>query len=201
MQTVISFLVGVLSSLFAAWLLVLRQRARFRLRFQPVLHLIEALGDSIAKDGYRFDYLLAIGRNSGVAGSIIAGRFGLDAVVSASTSKARLKDGTRTIELDPISTAILSELAGKRILVFICCNDSGASLAYVVSKLTALPTPPAEIRTAALYTAPSPSFMPQYRSVILGRDSQQSMTKVLTGFHGLLYFAMVASPCRRATRT
>ncbi len=181
MQTVISFLVGVLSSVVATWLLVLRQRAKFRLRFQAVLQLIAGLGEGISKDGYHFDYIVAIGRNSGVAGSILAGQFGLEAVVSVSTSKTRLKDGTRTIELDPISTAILPEFAGKRLLVFICCNDSGASLAYVVSRLNEVASPPVEIRTAALYTAPSPSFMPQYRAVVLGKDSQRSMTKILAG--------------------
>lgn len=181
MQTFLSFLVGVLSSIAATGLIILRQRARFRLRFQSVLHLIGALGAAIRKDGFHFDHILTIGRNSGVAGSILAGEFGLEATVSVSTVKSRLKDGARTIELDRIGEEILPALAGERVLVFICCNDSGATLAYVVSRLTSLPHPPAEIRTAALYTAPSPAFMPQYTGAVLGKDTQQSMTKVLTG--------------------
>lgn len=181
MSVVLSFVVGVLSSVCAAGLVVAARRARYRLSFRSILHLIEGLGETIAKDGYRFDHLVTIGRNSGVAGSILAGQFGLSAAVSLSTSKRRLPGGERTIALDAVSEHTLDDLAEMNVLLFICCNDSGASLAYVVDRMNALGRPPAEIRTAALFTAPSPSFMPRYRAVVLEKDSRRSMSKVLTG--------------------
>lgn len=175
-----SFVVGILSSLVVAALLDLRARRRFRLRFQSILHLIESLADTITHDGFRFDYVVAVGRNSGVAGSILAGQCGLTAVVSVSTLKHRLPDGSRSIAFDDVSAAILPVMAGRRILVFLCCNDSGSTLEFVVRALEGLPEPPV-VRTAALYTTPSPSFMPQYRAVTLEQDSNQSMTKILSG--------------------
>ncbi len=176
----LSFFVGILSSAAFAALVVLSRRARFRLSFHAITVLLEQLGSKIQRDNFKFDYLVAIGRNSGVAGSVLAGQFGLTAIVSLSTVKTRLGNGARTIELDPMSEHIVPMLTGKRVLVFICCNDSGASLAYVVNRIEAL-GPDTEVRTAALYSVESPSFEPKYTAVVLGRDSRRSMTKVLTG--------------------
>lgn len=176
---VISFVIGVLSSATAAGLLFLRRKARYRMRFPAVLKLIESLSGAINRDAFHFDHLITIGRNSGVAGSILAGQFGLEATVSVSPRKARLPSGERTIALDDIGETLLPKLGGARVLIFICCNDSGATLAYVVERLKGSDFPPAEIRTAALYTSPSPSFMPTYRAVVLEQTSRRSMTKVL----------------------
>jgi hypoxanthine phosphoribosyltransferase len=178
---VLSVALGVLSSAIFAGLAILWRRANFRLSFRSVVRMVERLGDSISRDNYQFDYLVTIGRNSGVAGSVLAGQFGLTAAVSISTIKTRLPSGQRTIALDEPSEQVLPSLAHKRTLVFICCNDSGASLEYVVNRLSALPEPPREVRTAALFTSPSPSFRPRYSAVVLDVDSRRSMTRILTG--------------------
>lgn len=181
MSTFISFFVGVASSLAAAGLIFLRARARYRLRFPAVMRLIENLAERIRKDNYHFDYIVTVGRSGGVAGSILAGEFGLIAPVAITPVKTRLPDGDRTIELDPASRAALQGLAGRRLLVFICCNDTGVSLKYVLDELLALSPPPLEVRTAALYTSPSPLVMPRYTGVVLEKESSQSMSEILAG--------------------
>ncbi|MGV6805891.1 MAG: phosphoribosyltransferase [Ruegeria sp.] len=176
-----SFFVGTLSSVFATWLLLVRQRSKFRLHFHSVVSLIGELAGKISKDGYDYDHILALGRNSGVVGSIMAGMVGLNAVASVSMIKRRLPNGDRTIELDEVGESILSALSGKKVLVLLCCNDSGASLQYVVGRLQGLEPAPAEIRTAALYSTPSPVFRPNYSSVIVGNDTKKTMTDILHG--------------------
>ena len=181
MSIIISFVIGVLSSVVAAGVLMLRHRARYRMRFTPVFKLIEQLTDEITRDGYHYDHILAIGRNSGVAGSIMAGITGLGAVISVTMIKERLSDGSRTVGLDDVSERVFPALAGRRVLVLLCCNDSGASLRYIVDRLHDMENPPASIRTAALYTTPSPFFMPEYEAVIVGHDTKKTMSQVLEG--------------------
>lgn len=176
-----SFMVGTLSSIFATWLILIRKKTRFRLHFNSVVALVSDLADAIAKDGYDYDHVLALGRNSGVVGSILAGMVGLDAVVSISMLKRRLADGNRTIELDDAGENVLPTMCGKKVLVLLCCNDSGASLQYIVRRLEALDPNPSEIRTAALYTAPSPVFKPTYSAVTVGNDTKKTMTDILHG--------------------
>ena len=179
MSIAISLAVGVLSSLVATAVVLLRQRARLRLRMNPVLHLIEQLARRIVADNYIFDYVVTIDRNSAVAGTILAGNFGLRSAISVTTQNTRRPDGSRDISLDEVSAHVLTALGGKRLLVFICCNDSGTSLNFVVESLKQLSDPPAEIRTAALYSSQSPAIMPRYRVVVVGRDTRQSMNDIL----------------------
>lgn len=176
-----SFIVGTCSSIFAAWILLFRRRSKFRLRFNSVIALIGELADEIAKDGYDYDHIVSIGRNSGIAGSIMAGMVGLDAVVSLSLKKRRLPDGNRSIDLDNVARDSLGAMSQKKVLVLICCNDSGATLQFVVGKLKEVSPPPTEIRTAALYTAPSPLYRPHYSSVVVGHDTKKTMTEILHG--------------------
>lgn len=164
----------------ATWLALARQRARVRLRFRSVLALILRLVDQLERDVFRPDYIVTIDRNSGVVGSILAGHVGLRAVVSVATMNRRLPDGTRGIALDPASAQVLNALQGKRLLVLICCNDSGTSLSYVVHEVQKLNPPPSEVRTAALYSSPSPIMVPQYCGIVLGNDSRMSMSKVIS---------------------
>lgn len=179
MNEILSFAVGVLSSLAAAGLLYLRQRAKYRMGFRSIMRLVESLGDQIDRDGFRYERIVAIGRNSGVVGSILAGYVGLDAIVSINTSKGRSQDGERSIVVDAVSLQSLLHLSGKKVLVLICCNDSGATLAHVVRVLKECNSPPQEIRTASIYTSPSPAFKAQYNAVVLERDSARTMSKVL----------------------
>lgn len=179
MNDILSFLVGVLSSLAATGLLILRQRAKYRMGFRSITRLIENLGDDIDRSGFRFDRIVAIGRNSGVVGSILAGQVGLDAIVSVNTTKERSVDGERTISIDEASRRSLDCVCGKKVLVLICCNDSGATLAYVVRVLKESNSPPLEIRTASIYTSPSPAYKAQYNAVVLERDSSKTMSTIL----------------------
>lgn len=177
----LSFAVGVLSSLCATWLLFLRRRSRYRLHFRSVLTQIEDLVSEIKQDGFTFDHILALGRNSGVVGSIIAGVTGLSAATSISLIKSRNADGSRSICLAPIDELMLPGLADKAVLVLICCNDSGATLEYVVKRLNSLERQPKSLRTAALYTSPSPVFKPTYIGVVVGDDTKKTMSEILVG--------------------
>jgi hypoxanthine phosphoribosyltransferase len=178
---ILSFALGVLSSLVASWLLFVRARRQYRPRFRSILNLIVGLARTMKEDDFKPDEIVAIDRNGGVVGSILAGHVGLKAVVSVATINKRLSDGSRTIEISPTSLGSLSCLAEKNVLVIICCNDSGTSLGHVVGHLRALgPLVPTEIRTAAVYSSLSPNFRPTYVGAIVGRDTRKSMNEILS---------------------
>lgn len=181
MTTVLSFLVGIVSSLAATWLIFLREKARLRVRFRTILSLIVKIAKQLELDNYKPDYIVTVDRNSGVVGSILAGHVGLRAVVSVACVHHRLSDGSRETHLDEVSSRTLQLLGGSRILVLICCNDSGTSLNCVVNYLRHLgQSAPVEIRTAAIYTTISPVIVPTYKGLIVGRDSHKPMTQIVS---------------------
>jgi hypoxanthine phosphoribosyltransferase len=175
----VSFAIGFLASLAASWVVVFRERARFRVRFRAILNLVIALAKSIQEAGYQPDYIVTIDRNGTIVGSILSGYMGLKSVISVTTITQRMPHGARVITLDEVSASCLPNLKGRRLLIVTCCNDSGASLEYVYQQLSSLSEPPSEIRSAALYTTYSPSFRPTYAAVVIGRDTKQTTDQIL----------------------
>lgn len=131
------FFVGILSSLVATLIVFLRGKARFRLRFRAIVALIVNVTKQLELDNFSPQYIVTIDRNSGVVGSILAGHIGLRAVVSVACEHRRLPDGSRATCLDDVSSQMMPLLRGSRVLVLICCNDSGISLSTVVNYLRA----------------------------------------------------------------
>lgn len=177
MELAISFVLGVVSSVTATYLMIMRGQLRYSLRFQSIIRLIHKLRQEIENDSFSYEYILALGRNSGVIASVLAGFSGTRSALTVTLLKERLSTGERTIAFDDFGEVMVSHLTGKRVLVIICCNDSGASLQYAVEKLKLSNV--AELRTAALYSSPSPSFKPDYASVIVGRDTKLTMSEIL----------------------
>jgi hypoxanthine phosphoribosyltransferase len=173
-------LLGIVSSLAAAWIIYLRGRARLRLRFRNILSFIAKVVKQVELDNFSPQYIVTVDRNSGVVGSILAGHIGLRAVVSVACEHHRLTDGTRDTRLDDVSKRTLSLLRGSRLLVLICCNDSGTSLKTVVDYLQSLGHDPEKIRTAAIYTSVSPSIVPRYSAVTVGLDTHKSMNQIIS---------------------
>jgi hypoxanthine phosphoribosyltransferase len=134
----ISFVVGILSSLAAAWIVFLRRKARLPLRFRTIVAPIVKVAKQLEADNFSPQYIVTIDRNSGVVGSILAGHIGLRSVVSVACVHHRLADGLRETYLDDVSSRVLPLLRGSRVLVLICCNDSGTSLKCVVDYLHSL---------------------------------------------------------------
>jgi hypoxanthine phosphoribosyltransferase len=181
MTIIVGFLVGILSSLAATWIVFLRGKARLRLRFGNVVSVIVKVARQLELDNFSPQYIVTVDRNSGVVGSILAGYIGLRAVVSVACEHRRLPDGSRETRLDDVSSQTLPLLRGSRLLVLICCNDSGTSLNCVVDYLRALgKDAPAEIRTAAIYTSVSPIIVPTYKGVIVGRDIRKPMSQIIS---------------------
>ena len=173
-------LLGIVSSLAAAWIIYLRGRARLRLRFRNILSLIVRVAKQLELDNFSPQYIVTVDRNSGVVGSILAGHIGLRAVVSVACEHHRLTDGRRDTHLDDVSKQTLSLLRGSRLLVLICCNDSGTSLKTVIDHLHSLDHDPENIRTAAIYTSASPSIGPTYSAVTVGLDINKSMNQIIS---------------------
>jgi len=176
---IIGFGIGILSSLFAAVIIGLHRRARFGLSFRRVLRQIVELAQLIRTDGFNPDFVVCIDRNSGIVASIMAAHFGLLPVVSVATNNERNSDGTRSINIPEPYASTLELLGGKKVLVVICCNDTGTSLGHVVDHLTSRRLPPTEVRTCALYSSISPSVQPRYVSVVVGEDTKKPMNHIL----------------------
>lgn len=178
---VASFVVGILSSLVATWLIFLREKARLRVRFRTIVSLVVKVAKQLELDNFDPQYIVTVDRNSGVVGSILAGHIGLRAVVSVACEHHRLPDGSRETHLDDVSARTLRLLRGARVLVLICCNDTGTSLNCVVSHLRHLgANAPADIRTAAIYTTVSPGIVPTYKGLVVGRDSRKPMNQIVS---------------------
>jgi len=176
-----SFVIGIMSSLAATCIVFLRGKARLRLRFRTIVALIVRMARQLELDNYVPQYIVTIDRHSGVVGSILAGHVGLRAVVSVACQHRRLPDGARETRLDDVSARTLSLLRGSRVLVLICCNDSGTSLSCVVNHLRNLgENAPIEVRTAAIYTSVSPVIVPKYKGVVVGRDTNKPMNKIIS---------------------
>jgi hypoxanthine phosphoribosyltransferase len=171
--------IGIASSVIAAVLIASRRKLRRNFTFRAVHRTIGRLHQQIVRDGYDPEYVVAIDRNSGVVGSILVGSLGLSSIVSVSTINRREPDGSRTITIDPVHEAALRKLGKRRVLVLICCNDSGTSLNYVTAHLAALRVPPATVRTAALYSSQSPAVQARYVGAVAGKDFKYTMPQVL----------------------
>jgi hypothetical protein len=76
MAAILSFVVGVLSSLVATFIAFLRGKARFRLRLRAIVALIVNVAKQLELDNFSPQYIVTIDRNSGVVGSILAGHIG-----------------------------------------------------------------------------------------------------------------------------
>lgn len=176
---ILAFAIGIGSSLAATWLINGRQRLRFRLSLRAIRSMVEVLARRVEADSYVPDLIISIDRNGTIVGSILAACFGLRAPLSVSTENVRNKDGSRSIKISDPFLAGLSDLGGLRILVVICCNDTGTSLATVVSQVQIADAPPVEVRTCALYSSISPSQTPNYVGVVVGRDTKKSMNEIL----------------------
>ena len=178
---VISFVIGILSSLAATWIIFLRGKARLRLRFRTIVALIVKMAKQLELDNFSPQYIVTVDRNSGIVGSILAGHTGLRSVVSVACTHRRLPDGSRETGIDEVSARTLPLLRGSKVLVLICCNDSGTSLNCVVNYMRSLGVDkPAEIRTAAIYSSISPIIAPTYRCVIVGRDTRKPMNQIMS---------------------
>jgi len=176
---VLSFAVGVISSLAASGLIVSRQRARSRTSFGAILRQIIRLADQLKTDNYHPDVIVTVDRSGAVVGGILSGYLGHRSIVAVSTINERRLDGSRSIELDPISHYAFEGLSNKRVLLLICCNDSGTSLSFVHSQLVGASEPPLEIRTAAIYSSYRPGFKPTYVMTVVGRDTKKTMAEIL----------------------
>jgi hypoxanthine phosphoribosyltransferase len=180
MNLFLSFVLGVASSLVASWIIFLRRRAKFRLRLQNVLGLITKIADEIRADGFAPDYIVAIDRNSGVVGSILAGHVGIRSIVAVTTVSRRRSNGSREVTLEPISEEILTLLKGQKVLVMVCCNNTGTSLKFVVDFLHDLGSEgPATVKTAATYTSSRPSIHPSYSGAVAGRDTRRAIDHIM----------------------
>lgn len=178
-QLLIPFVVGILSSLAATYMLFYRTRIKYSMKFEKILSLVDDIKEKMKHDGFDYEFIVTLGRNSGVIGSILSGQSNLNSIISVGMKKIRLSNGERTIEFDEFSESIFKKLKGRKVLLLICCNDSGASLRYGFDRI--LRNSPAILKTFAVYTMPSPIFKPDYHCIVVGVDTKKTMTEILNG--------------------
>ena len=159
----IAFVIGILASIVASaayttWV----RRSESNFSFKQIVGFVLDLVNSLESDEYKPDLVVAIDRNSSIVGGIIAGHLGLRTIVTAATENRRMKDGSRSAKVVDGFLPNQNFLSHKRILLFICFNDSGTSLETVYHHLEANSPPSTEIRTAALFTSASPKMLPKY---------------------------------------
>ena len=180
MTHVFTFIVGVLSSIAAA--LVLRHAAdRYssHIGFRRVMKDVISLFRAIQKDDYIPDEIIGVDRNGSIVASILSGYIGFRPVMVIATRTIHHADSPREVNLSTDHLPGEGAFCGKKVLVVCCYVDTGSALEVVYNYLYSLPTPPSEIRTAAIYTTPSPRLKPRYFIHELGKDMKVSIDRVI----------------------
>ncbi|ABS61952.1 phosphoribosyltransferase-like protein [Parvibaculum lavamentivorans DS-1] len=166
-----AFLVGIASSVVAALLFTaISTKYNARFSFRRIVALVLELAEQLQNDGFTPDFIVAIDRNSTITGGILAGNLGLKTVISVATISCRRNDGSRETIVAQGYTLDADALSGKKVLVYICFNDSGTSLDTVARQVMSTEKSPSDVRTAALFTTSSPRFMPKYFARKVGTD-------------------------------
>jgi len=180
-EMLVNILIGVASSIIAALILIYAiEIYKSRVTFGTVMKNVVKLHKLIVGDGFVPDLIVAIDRNSSVVGAMLSGYFGLKAIISIATINTREPDGSRKINISPDHLPQAEVISKRKLLILICCNDSGTSLATVYDYFASIIEAPGEIRTAALYTTISPRLKPQYFSVEVGEDIKVPMNKIIS---------------------
>src|SRR4051794_11839424 len=96
----LSFVIGVIASLVASWVVVSRERAHSRTSFGSILRQIIKLSEQLKIDEFHPDIIMTIDRSGAVVGAILAGYLGQRSIVAVTTVNHRRADGSRSIELD-----------------------------------------------------------------------------------------------------
>lgn len=162
-EQIVAFAIGVVSSIIASVVYTwTAARIEAHFSFRRIVELVLDLAGRIQNDGFKPDFIFAIDRNSTITGGILAGHLGLQTILSVATDNFRKSDGSRAIAISDGFAPKGEAFVGKKILIFICFNDSGTSLETVYNYTKAMSEAPADVRTAALFTSSSPRFMPTY---------------------------------------
>lgn len=180
MTHVFTFVLGVLSSIVAA--LVLRHAAdRYssHISFRRVLKDVIALFRTIHKDEFVPDEIVGVDRNGSIVASILSGYIGFRPAMVIGTRTIHHANSPREVNLSTDNLPSEDAFCGKKVLIVCCYVDTGSALEVVYKYLCSLPKPPSEIRTAALYTTPSPRLKPKYFIHELGRDMKVSIDGVI----------------------
>lgn len=180
MANAISFLIGVLSSI-AAYLIVDRVGHRFasRFPFRRVVGSVRILLQKLQGDGFVPDYVIGINRNGAIVASILAGYLGVRPILAVGFETERREDGGREAVLSKIHLASMTSLSRRKVLVVACFVDTGLGLAAVVNYLRSIPDPP-EVRTAAVFTNPTPLMKPRYFVFEIGKNLHRSINQLIS---------------------
>jgi hypoxanthine phosphoribosyltransferase len=181
MNHILGFIIGVISSICAAWLLrYATERYSSHISFRRIFKSIIVLYRKIQADGYMPDYIIGVDRNGSIVGSILSGYFGFSTIIAAATKTVRHPEGYRESEMCPTHLPAEDALAQKKILIVSCFVDTGSALERVYKYYNAMPNRPSEIRTAALYTNPSPRLKPTYFVFEMGKDIKMSLSQIMS---------------------
>ena len=182
MNHILSFALGVLSSIIAALVInFVTEKYSYHFSFRRVLKSIMKLYWKIQHDGFKPDYIVGLDRNGSIIASILSGYLGFRTIITAGTETARNPDGSRTTSLLHANLLIPDALSGKKILIVACYVDTGSTLEKVHEYYDSLPNRPSEIRTAALFTTLSPRFKPKYFVYELGKNLKAPVDKIMRG--------------------
>jgi len=176
MEYAISFLIGVISSIFAT-LIIRHVRTKYssRLSFNGILDNIKILLKRMINDNFNPDYIITIDRNASIIGSIFAGFIATKSVLNIMTETIRLPDGTRKVKIIEETIPNDAVFNNKNILIITCFNDSGDTLKLVYEFISNILPSPNQIKTAALFTSISPVLKPSYYAKEVGTDIKAPM--------------------------
>lgn len=179
MDTLISFILGVVSSIVATAIWVfLSNRGTLHFSFSRVLKDILTLRRLLDDDNYKPDLLVGIDRSGSVVASILAGHLGLESILSVHTRTTRKQDGSREITFSEPHKPPEGSLAGKNILLVACFVDTGNTAEAVYQYFVSRSDRP-NVRFAALYTSPAPILKPRYASCVFGNAIGAPITHVM----------------------
>lgn len=179
MEMLISFLLGVASSIVAAaiWAFF-GKKGLLHFSFSRVLKDILKLRKILEADNYKPDLIVGIDRSGSIVASILAGHLGLASILSAHTKTTRKQDGSREISLSEPHSPRDGSLLGKSILLIACFVDTGKTAEALYQYYSSRSDKP-DVRFAALYTSPAPILKPRYAVYIFGGSIGVPITRIM----------------------
>lgn len=176
MEYVASFILGLLSSLAASWIIKrLASHYAHRLSFSAILDNINIIRKQLDEEDFVPDFIIAIDRNASIIGSILAGLISVRSVQNILTETNRNPDGSRSMEIIKEASPRADIYRNKNILIMTCFNESGQTLKLVHDYISSVQYPPQKIRTAALFTSASPLFKPHFYAKEVGSTIKTPM--------------------------
>lgn len=179
---IISFFLGISTSIIGSYIVkYLLERFYGKVRFSSILKAIDSLLVQFQSENFHPDFIVGIGRNGAVVASILSGHLGRRTILTTNLRDKWTQPNIRKTTIEASYMPSPEALHQKKILLVTCFVNSGSALkaSYDHYLETTMKAPPAQIRTAAIFTTVDPIMKPELFVYEIGKNYRIPMYKIM----------------------